>query len=218
MKLYSMPLSPFAGRVRVAIARKGLDVEIVPAPSGGPNSREFLSINPMGLLPTLVLDDGFAIPEAAVILEYLEDAFPEPSLRPSDAKDLSRVRLLSRLPDIYLRSSPGALLGMRDPATRDQGVADEHLTTVRTALSFIDRFIQPAPFAVGERASLADCTLIPVLFGISLVERVFALPDLISSFGNVEIYWSETKKDPVNQGFLASEMAAVAAIAGRSQS
>ena len=209
MKLYSMPLSPFAGRVRLAIARKGLDVEVVPAPPEGLTAPTFLAINPMGLLPTLLLDDGLAIPEAAVILEYLEDAHPEPSLLPQTPKARAWARLLGRIPDIYMRSSPSLLLGMRDPVTRVDSVVAEHLATIRRALSFIDRFVQPETWAVGDRPSLADCTLVPVLFGVSLVERVYALPDLISSFANVGAYWSAATKDPINQQFLVQEMAAI---------
>lgn len=68
MKLYSVPPSPFAARVRIAIYRKGLTIDIVPPPEGGTRGEAFLALNPMGQVPTLVLDNGFAIPESAAIL------------------------------------------------------------------------------------------------------------------------------------------------------
>ena len=98
MKLYSLPLSPFAARVRLSIYRKGLNIEIVPPPEGGVKGDAYLALNPMGQVPTLVMDSGFTIPESATILEYLEDVFPSPSLLPSNAEDLARVRLFLRLP------------------------------------------------------------------------------------------------------------------------
>ena len=80
MKLYSVPISPFAARVRLSIYRKRLNIEILPPPEGGLKGDAFLALNPMGQIPTLVLDSGVAIPESATILEYLEDVFPTPSL------------------------------------------------------------------------------------------------------------------------------------------
>ncbi|MDG2531012.1 glutathione S-transferase family protein [Caulobacter endophyticus] len=76
MQLISLPASPFATRVRIALRAKGLDVEIVPPPSGWPNDRGFRDISPTGRVPVLILDDGEAVWESAVILELLEELFP----------------------------------------------------------------------------------------------------------------------------------------------
>ena len=55
MKLYSVALSPFAARVRMAIYAKKLDqIEILPPPGGGTKSPEYLAIHPMGKVPALV--------------------------------------------------------------------------------------------------------------------------------------------------------------------
>lgn len=117
MKLYSVPLSPFAARVRLAIYRKGLDIEIVPPPAEGLKSAAYLAINPLGQIPALALDLGTVLGESAVILEYLEDAFPTPSLRPDSIEDLARARLFLRIPDIQFLNAPRILLGMRRPRT-----------------------------------------------------------------------------------------------------
>lgn len=136
MKLYSLPLSPFASRVRLALYRKGLhEVEIVAPPDGGTKGDAFLAINPMGQVPTLEFDDGFALPESATILEYLEDAFPEPSLRPADKRDLARARLFLRLPDLYFQGAPRVILGMHRSGNHDQAAFDLcRPSTVRPAL------------------------------------------------------------------------------------
>src|SRR5580700_7932102 len=105
MKLYQTYASPFPTRVRLVIYAKRLAVEIIEPPgfhSSAESKGDYLRINPLGRVPTLVLDDGRVMPEAEVICEYLEDAFPEPALLPADAWGRSRVRLVSRLADFYL--------------------------------------------------------------------------------------------------------------------
>ena len=81
MKLYNVPLSPFAARCRIQIYAKKLPIELVDPP-GGLGSESYRRLNPTGKVPALQLDDGFVLPESAVIGEYLEDRFPEPALRP----------------------------------------------------------------------------------------------------------------------------------------
>src|ERR1700757_903396 len=104
MKLYQTYLSPFPTRVRLLLYAKGINVEMV-EPPGIHDSREskgyYLGVNPVGRVPALELDDGRVLPESEVICEYLEDAFPEPSLRPKDPWSRAQVRLISRLCDFY---------------------------------------------------------------------------------------------------------------------
>src|SRR6478735_4417671 len=76
LHLISLPVSPFAARVRLSIYAKALQVEIVPPPAGWPNNPQFRDISPMGRVPVLILEDGEPVWESAVILEFLEDAFP----------------------------------------------------------------------------------------------------------------------------------------------
>src|SRR5690348_12840477 len=104
MKLYQTYLSPFPTRVRLLLYAKGVDMEFV-EPSGIHDSNSkgsYLSINPLGRVPALALEDGRVLPESEVICEYLEDVLPGPSLRPADPWARAQVRLLSRLCDFYL--------------------------------------------------------------------------------------------------------------------
>src|SRR5271165_1746536 len=105
MKLYQTYASPFPTRVRLLIYAKGIDVEIIEPPGFHASSEakgDYLRINPIGRVPTLVLDDGRALPESEVICEYLEDAFPNAPLLPTDPWARAQVRLISRLCDFYL--------------------------------------------------------------------------------------------------------------------
>jgi len=71
-------------------------------------SAEYLALNPRGVVPTLI-HDGKAIRESQVILEYLEDAFPEPPLRPSDPYHRAQMRLWTKLADEGLHTQSRVL-------------------------------------------------------------------------------------------------------------
>lgn len=141
MKLYSAPLSPFAARVRLSIYRKGLDIEIVPPPADGLKSAEYLAVNPMGQIPALQLDSGHVIPDSGAILEYLEDLFPTPSLRPDSFEDLARARLFMRIPDVQFNSAPRILLGMRKPEDRKPERVAPAFENLERALDNVQHFI-----------------------------------------------------------------------------
>ena len=66
MDLYSRAVSPYAARVRVSIAAKGLNVRIIDRPDVG--SAEFGALNPMRRVPVLVLDNGRSLPESEAIV------------------------------------------------------------------------------------------------------------------------------------------------------
>lgn len=114
MKLFSLALSPFSARVRVAIHAKRLPVEIVTPPSDWRTSAEYRKLSPLVRVPVLVLDDGMALPESGVIVEYLEDAYPETSLRPRSAKDLARARFITQVAEQYVMTSIMPLFGLYD--------------------------------------------------------------------------------------------------------
>ena len=211
MKLYSVPLSPFAARVRLSIYRKGLEdrIEIVRPPEGGTRGDAFLAITPIGQVPTLQLDSGFAISESAAILEYLEDAFPEPSLRPADIAQLARARLFMRLPDLYFQNAPRTLLGMRDPASRKPEVVEEAFSHLNRALGYIDHYLDGGPWAVGGQASIADSALIPVLNAVTLVGMVYQQPDLLTKHPKIATYWEAAREEPVHARVIGEQLAAV---------
>ena len=210
MKLYNAALSPFAARVRISIYRKGLEqIEIVPPPEGGPKSAAFLAINPMGQVPTLLLDNGVAIPESAAIIEYLEDVFPTPSLRPSNREQLGRARLFLRLPDLYFQNAPRILLGMRDPASRKPELVDEAMGNLHRGLSYIDYYLEGGPWAVGHEASIADSAIVPVLNVLTRVAKLYQQPELLAKYTKIAAYWEVTQVEPIHARVIAEQLAAV---------
>jgi glutathione S-transferase len=87
-------------KVRLALAEKRLDYagRVLNLRRFEHLSPEFLALNPDGLVPVLV-HDGFVVRESTAINEYLDDAFPEPRLRPRDAIGRARVGMWTRFID-----------------------------------------------------------------------------------------------------------------------
>ncbi len=118
LTLYTHPMSPCAQKVRIVLAEKDLDwdKQHVDLPSKENLKPEYLKLNPLGVVPTLV-DDGMPVIESSIICEYLDDKFPKPGLKPNDPYQRSKMRFWMKHIDIKVHPSCGALqwpLVMRD--------------------------------------------------------------------------------------------------------
>jgi glutathione S-transferase len=89
MKLFDCRTAPSPRRVRIFVAEKNLDLELVPVDlgSGEQFSAEFRAINPDCVVPVLELDDGTHVTEVVAICQYLEESKPEPTLFGSSAAE-----------------------------------------------------------------------------------------------------------------------------------
>lgn len=103
MELYHNDVSVCAQKVRITLAEKQLaPVEHhLDLGAGDSHTPEYLKLNPKGVVPTLV-DNGNVIIESTVICEYLDDAYPEPPLRPLDPVERAAMRQWTLVPDAGL--------------------------------------------------------------------------------------------------------------------
>jgi glutathione S-transferase len=103
-------MSVCAQKVRIALAEKGQEYESrhMNLRAGETLQPDYMKLNPMGVVPTLV-DDGKVIIESTMICEYLDDRFPAPPLRPADAFDKARMRLWTKQLDDSVHASTGAI-------------------------------------------------------------------------------------------------------------
>jgi maleylacetoacetate isomerase len=99
MKLYGYFRSSAAFRVRIALNLKGVKVEndFRHLRKGEHLTPQYATINPQKLLPALQLDSGEILSQSLAIIEYLEEAHPEPALLPADTRGRARVRSLALL-------------------------------------------------------------------------------------------------------------------------
>ncbi|MGN6550703.1 MAG: glutathione S-transferase family protein [Pararhizobium sp.] len=164
VKLHWSPRSPFVRKVMIVLNETGLTdrvecVRSVVAFSAPPNEA-VLKDNPLGKIPTLVLDDGTSLYDSRVIAEYLDGLHKGPKLFPAEPKlrfrQLCWVALADGMTDI--------LLLWRNERTRPSGPYDVHLAAFETKIR--------AAFAELERQSE---TLARIPFGIGQIAIVCAL-------------------------------------------
>ena len=91
-RLFHVPLSPYCRKIRLSLAEKKIEVELVEE-RYWEQDPDFLRRNPAGKVPVLRLD-GIMMSESAAICEYIEETRPEPSLLPSDPAQRLEVRRL----------------------------------------------------------------------------------------------------------------------------
>lgn len=194
MKLYSSDMSPFAARPRLSIYAKGLDVEILPPP-GGNKSPEYLAVNPVGKIPALVLDDGTVILESETIVEFLEDAFPQPSLRPSDPKDLARARTAARVGDLYVGTPLSGLFMQAMAETKDPAVVAARLGELDKGMEYLNLVLSGDRYAAGPTLTTGDVGLAPMLFYVPMMGMMFGR-DLMGGHPKVAAYLASVSDDP----------------------
>ena len=97
MKLYDYFRSSAAYRVRIALNLKGLAPEraFVHLRRGAQRTEDYLAVNPLGLVPSLVTDGGEVLTQSLAIIEWLDETHPQPPLLPPDAAGRARVRALA---------------------------------------------------------------------------------------------------------------------------
>lgn len=168
MKIYTTRLSPYGNRIYFWAAVKGVALEFVPPP-GGTGSPEFKKINPSGKIP-VVVENGYLIPESMVILDYLEDRFPSPSLRPGDAALRARTRAVVQMHDLYVMPELNPVFAQFAQPKVDDATIDRIFSSVSQRLPLIASAIPPGgSYAAGSELSLADCAMAPFFLLYKLV-------------------------------------------------
>jgi glutathione S-transferase len=166
LKLYSFKLCPFAHRVRLTLAEKRLDAELVEI-NLKDKPADFLSISPSGRVPVLV-HDAKRIWESAVIMEYLEEAFPEPPLMPIDASQRADVRQWVEFANTRLFESTHRLIFEQDPDRRRTHVQQLDAAVRQLEKEGIGR---RGRYLLGDRFTLADIALYPWFEQLATLEQ-----------------------------------------------
>ena len=208
MRLYSDDTSPWCAPVRAAIYAKGLDIEIA-APPGGMRSDAYRAISVTGTIPCLVLDDGAPLPESAVILAYLDEAFPANPLAPADARGRAQVALIQRL------AENGLLVPIvqffHDMSAGLPNAAADARERLASGLSRLEHFIADDGYATGPKFTRADCVLGPAVFGVAAFAGRLGAPDLLARHPKLAGYAGRVSQHPAIAKVLGELQAAAAA-------
>ena len=174
--LYTADRCPYAARVRIVLAEKGLAYDAVEIDLDD-RPAWLYDKNPLGRVPVYEEDEGLVLPESVVIMEYLEERYPEPPLWPADAAERALGRLWlerfdDRLGDAYYAVRRG----------EPQEILDAKLAE-------LERALEAQPYLSGREYGLADAGYVPWIlraidrFGVELgtaladwLERLSARP------------------------------------------
>jgi glutathione S-transferase len=160
--LYTADRCPYAARARIAIAEKGIAYDAVEIDLDD-RPAWIYEKNELGRVPVWEEDDGLLLPESEVIMEYLDERYPEPSLWPVDPAERALGRLwLHRFDD---------RLGRAYYAAR-RGDGREQLDACLAAL---ERALEAQPWLSGRDYGLADIGYVPwILRGLERLDLQLA--------------------------------------------
>ncbi len=182
MKLYMVPLAPNPTKVMLYIAERaeeGVEMAIeqivVNTVKGRHKEPEHLARNPFGTVPTLELDDGTYLVESLAIIQYLEDKFPDNPLISGTPEQKGFARDVERIVDVRLAGPMGGYgHAVNSPLgyPRDDAKAAQLETAMQAPLDFLEGLLSDGrPLLLGDRVSIADCTLAASLQFVRYVEQ-----------------------------------------------
>jgi len=188
-QLYAFWRSSAAYRVRVALALKGLTAEehTIDLDAGDQRTEGYLKINPLGVVPALIVPGHPPISQSLAILEYLNETTPNPPLLPPDP--LGRARVRSIASSLAADTHPLLVPRIRKYLTKTGGFDDAawrawQIHWFTTGLQALEKRLVTEPgtgsYCHGDSITIADILLASVV----AVMRVFKVP--ISDIPTVE--------------------------------
>lgn len=166
--LHGFAYSNYYNIVKHALMAKGIAFEEHKVYPGDP---DLLAASPAGKIPAITTANGMSLSESSVILDYLEEAYPETPLLPTDPESRGKVRQLARITELYLelparRLLPFALGGRQAP----DAVKQEVRGVLERGIDGINALARFSPYCFGSAMTTADITLryalaIPKLVG-----------------------------------------------------
>ncbi|MGE0821506.1 MAG: glutathione S-transferase family protein [Candidatus Binatia bacterium] len=174
--LYDFPMSPRARKVRIVLAEKGVQHEkvTVDITKGEQKKPDFLAINPYGKVPALQ-DNGTTVYESTIIMEYLNDKYPTPTLLPADPGQRARARVLMHYGDTVYDGALGSIVGevfFKPKGQADQNVIAKAKQDLQVCFERLERELGNNDYLLGENFTLADVCYVTwaPLFGPLQVE------------------------------------------------
>jgi glutathione S-transferase len=169
MKLLGSTTSPYTRKARLVLLEKGIPHAFVVDPPREPGS-QVPALNPLGRIPTLVLDDGTAVFDSPVICEYVDSLNDAPVLLPrSDALARMRVKRWEALADGIMDSAVVMRLeSLRPAGQQDPAAVALHGNAIGRALAHAAQRLEDRAWCEGSALTLADLALVSALLYLDL--------------------------------------------------
>jgi glutathione S-transferase len=171
--LHGFPYSNYHNIVKHALMLKDIPFEEHIVYPGTP---ELMGVSPVGKVPALTTESGNSLSESSVLLDYLEDAYPQRPLYPADAEARAKVRQLMKVAELYLelparRLLPAVLAKVEMP----KNTLDEVRVTLERGVGALGSLARFDPYVAGDELTLADVYLryalaIPKMVGPSQLD------------------------------------------------
>ena len=156
MKLLGSVPSPYTRKVRIVLAEKKIDCDFESVDVNPPEN-PVNALNPLGKVPTLVLDEGTVLYDSRVIVEFLDSVSPISRLIPDDNRERVAVRRWEALADGSLDA--GLLMryeSLRPKKEQSKAWADKQTGKLRRGLAMIAAELGDKAWCHGDRYTLAD--------------------------------------------------------------
>lgn len=179
--LYFVSGSPFAWRVMLALAVKGLeyDTKLLSASEGDTQKADFLKLNPRGRVPVLV-DGDVTVYESIAILAYLDRAYPDiPLIGKTSAEAAVIWQRLMEL-DNYL--APAFVGAVRPVFTQQfegrEAEINENFVKIRQEIATVNGWLASQDFMAGDTVSALDVSVYPPLALLRRVRPMLSAPGI----------------------------------------
>ena len=170
MILHGYFRSSASWRVRIALGLKGLSAQTVShhLRKGEQRASDFLGLNPQGLVPALVLDNGAVLTQSLAMIEYLDETHPEPALLPKDALRRAKVRAFAEAIacDLHPVQNLKVLQALRAGGFSEDAVNAWARQVNAEGLDACEKLLadEQGPFCFGATPTLADICLVPQMY------------------------------------------------------
>ncbi|MCC6006862.1 MAG: glutathione S-transferase family protein [Rhodobacteraceae bacterium] len=205
-RLYHAPLSPYCRKVRLVLAEKRIEVELIEE-RYWEGRKDFLALNPLGRVPVL-RGDGITLSESQAICEYLEERHAEPPLLPQGAAQRAEMRrIVFWFDDSFYREVTARLLHERvNKKVMGQGYPDSAAVKagaqrIKFHLTYMTWLLDRRRWLAGEQMTLADFTAAAHLSSLDYIRDVDW-----TRFPVVKDWYAKIKSRPAFRSLLADQI------------
>jgi len=124
------------------------------------------------------------------------------------------MRLIARVAETYVITGFGPLFGQMRAPQRDQAIVDKALAETDKTLNWLEAFIGDKGYAVGNQVTIADCTVVPILFFVTTLLPNFG-GEAFKGRPKLKAYWDKISKTPAAEQTLSRMKEALAKFRGR---